>query len=282
MRRLKKILVGSRASRLARVQADLFARRASEKGVSVEFKFVSTNADSSKKNIRELGPQAFTKELDGALLSGEIDLAVHSLKDVEIELPAGLEVCYVFGRADARDCLVSKGGKKLPELAAGAKVGCSSARRVSELLHLRKDVAAKPIRGNVPTRVEKTGSEYDAVVLAVAGLQRLGLEGKIAQVFSIDEMVPAAGQGALGVVCRKGEDFGFRGGENFEECFLEREFARDLGACRNAVGAFCEKKEGGKFELAGLVYKNGKRLAPKFAGTKKQVFAQMSEWKSKL
>ncbi len=274
--------MGSRASTLAKIQAELFARRASEKGVSVEFKFVSTNADSSKKNICDLGPQAFTKELDDALLTGEIDLAVHSLKDVEIELPAGLEVCCAFGRADARDCLVSKGGKKLPELARGAAVGCSSARRVSELLHLRRDLAAKPIRGNVPTRVEKIGQGYDAVVLAVAGLQRLGLQDKIAQVFSIGEMVPAAGQGALGVVCRNGENFGFEGGENFEECFLEREFARDLGACRNAVGAFCEKKEGEEFELTGLVYKNGKRLAPKFVGAKKQVIEQTVEWKRKL
>ncbi len=265
---------------LARVQAELFAARAKALGTQVDLHFFSTKGDELfSKKISDLGPQAFTKELDDALLHGEIDLAVHSLKDVEIELPKGLEIACVFGRKDARDCLVSWEGKTLSQLPSGASVGCSSARRVFELARLRRDVVAKSIRGNVPTRVSKVGGEFDAVVLAVAGLQRLGgLESKISQIFSIDEMVPAAGQGALAVLCREGENFGLDSGENFEECFLEREFARGLGACRNPVGAFCEKRGNG-FALTGLAYKGEKRFVPKFEGTKGQVFGQLNEWK---
>ncbi|MFQ5406654.1 MAG: hydroxymethylbilane synthase [Candidatus Micrarchaeia archaeon] len=275
------IRIGSRTSTLAKIQTELFAKVLKEKGEGFRIKRVRTSADKSNKKIQDLGPNAFTKELDQALLTGEIDLAVHSLKDIEINLPKGLEICYIFGRNDARDCILSKNNEKLDELKQGAVIGCSSQRRVAELSHLRPDLITKPIRGNVPTRIEKLKSDFDAVVLAVAGLQRLGLENKISQTFEINEFVPAAGQGALGIVCRKGENFGFAGGKNFDECLLEREFARGLGACRNPVGAFC-KKNGEELELTGLRYKGNLRITPNFSGGKTSVVLQIREWKKEF
>ena len=145
------------------------------------------------------------KELETALESGAAHLAVHSLKDVPMELPAGFALAAVLDREDPRDAFVSNKVASLDELPQGALVGTSSLRRVSQLLALRPDLRVAPLRGNLDTRLRKLDEGgYDAIVLAAAGLMRLGLGDRIRARFAVDEMIPAAGQGALGLEIRSG------------------------------------------------------------------------------
>ena len=199
--------------------------------------------------LEEIGGQGvFVKDIERDLLDGAIDLAVHSLKDMPAETQPGLTIGAVLARADVRDALVSQGSRSLLELPPGARIGTDSQRRSLQLLALRPDLKIESVRGNVDTRVRKAeAGELDAVVLAVAGLARLALLERASQVFKVEEMLPAAGQGVLAVEVRadaealrgllaRVEDEATRAAADAERAFLRR-----LGAgCRLPVGAYGE------------------------------------------
>jgi hydroxymethylbilane synthase len=166
--------------------------------------FVTKGDRHLEKPLTEIGVQGlFVKELQRAMLSGEADLAVHSIKDMPFDVVDGLMIAAICERADPRDCLVANQYPNLQSLPAGAVVGTTSLRRQYQLLEKRPDLVVKSVRGNVGTRLSKLDAgEYDALILAAAGLQRLGFEGRITEYFSVETMIPAAGQGALGLECR--------------------------------------------------------------------------------
>jgi hydroxymethylbilane synthase len=199
--------IGTRASALALWQARHVAAAiaAQTDAPPVELVHISTEGDlRTDVPLWTVGGKAFfTKEIDRALLAREIDVAVHSLKDLATELEPGTELAAVLAREDPRDALVSRGGEALHELPPGARVGSSSLRRRAFLAHARRDLTVLELRGNVPTRIEKLRSgAYDAIVLATAGLKRLGLSGHITSHLSVDEFPPAVSQGAIGVCVR--------------------------------------------------------------------------------
>jgi hydroxymethylbilane synthase len=202
--------VGTRGSRLALWQADHVAARleASHAGLRVERVIVRTLGDRRPEaSLAEIGERGvFTREIEDALRKGSIDLAVHSLKDLPTRIAEGLELGAVLEREDPRDAFLSPVAPRLAALPEGARIGTSSLRRRAQLLALRADLKVLDLRGNVPTRLEKLErGECDAIVLARAGLLRLGLEGRIAEVFEPETLLPAVGQGAIGVQVRAGE-----------------------------------------------------------------------------
>jgi len=176
-------------------------------GRPVELVGVTTLGDVSKAQVTQIGGTGvFVSALREALLGGEVDLAVHSLKDLPTGPAAGIALAAVPPRDDPRDALVARDGAKLADLPPGARIGTGSPRRSSQLLALRGDLRCVPIRGNAGTRLGKvTGGELDAVVLAYAGLARIGCLGAVTQVFEPDEMLPLPGQGALAVECRNAD-----------------------------------------------------------------------------
>jgi len=200
------VKLGTRGSRLAQWQAEWVRDRLSTRGVTAQIVIIETRGDAEiDRPLHELeGKGFFTKEIEDALLAGRIDVAVHSLKDLPTQLPAGLALAAVPARHDARDALV--GGTRLADLAPGARVGTSSLRRVTQVLYLRPDLQVVPLRGNVPTRVRKveTRDGCDAALLALAGLERLGLGDRAAPIDPL-EVMPAPGQGALGLEIRAGD-----------------------------------------------------------------------------
>jgi hydroxymethylbilane synthase len=191
------------------------------------------------------GQGIFVKEIEQRLLTGEVDLAVHSLKDMPSETPTGLRIGAVLPREDARDALVARDGAGLAGLPEGARIGSDSRRRGAQLLALRPDLRIEGVRGNVDTRLRKVeAGEYDGVALALAGLRRLGLEGRITQVFETAEVVPAPGQGAIAIECRADDDDALALLAKVDDAATraatdaERAFLRVLGAgCRLPVGA---------------------------------------------
>jgi len=197
------VRIGTRGSRLARWQAEWVQARLADTGVRAEIVVLKTRGDAEvDRPLHELeGKGFFTKEIEEALLDGRIDVAVHSLKDLPTTLPAGLDLGAVPVRHDPREALV--GGSSLAALPAGARLGTSSLRRMTQVRYLRPDLEVVPLRGNVPTRVRKveTGEGLDAALLAVAGLERLGLGAKASAIDPLDVM-PAPGQGALGLEVR--------------------------------------------------------------------------------
>lgn len=205
------VRIATRASPLAVWQAEFVGARLREarRGLRVEVRKMVAAGDRVAGSLAGQGGGKgwFLKELEEALLRGEADLAVHSMKDVPIGLPAGLRMAAVLGREDARDGVVfrEEGGGGLRELAAGGgRVGTGSLRRGCQLRAGFAGVSVVDVRGNVNTRLEKlAGGEFDAVVLAVAGLKRLGLEGRIGEYLPAEVCLPAAGQGALGIECRE-------------------------------------------------------------------------------
>lgn len=203
---MNSLRIGSRGSTLALWQARFVqSELARRHRVSAEVVVIKTSGDRfPQAAVGQIGLKGvFIKELEDALLEGKVDLAVHSMKDVPTENPAGLAFCAILPREDVRDCLIARDAKKFVALARGARVGTSSLRRQSQLRHLRPDLNVLDLRGNVDTRLRKLEEgQYDAVVLAKAGLDRLGWSAKISDVFSPDLMLPAVGQGALGVECR--------------------------------------------------------------------------------
>ncbi|MCA9806150.1 MAG: hydroxymethylbilane synthase, partial [Cyanobacteria bacterium HKST-UBA02] len=200
--------VGTRASKLARLQTDLVVGRIAEgfPSETVEIVTISTGGDRNRSvPIADLGVRGvFVKELEDALLAGEVDFVVHSLKDMPSDLPDGLCLVAVLNREDRRDVLVSRDGLSLAKLPPKSRVATSSRRRAAQIKAVRDDLEFVDIRGNVPTRIEKMqAGQCDAMVLAAAGLTRLGLDEHISEAFAIDVCTPAAGQGALALECRE-------------------------------------------------------------------------------
>src|SRR5262252_8793867 len=193
------LIIASRGSQLALWQARWVAARLAETGVETRIEIIKTTGDKiTNVPLAKVGTKGlFTKEIEEALLEGRADLAVHSLKDLPTELPAGLVLAAIPEREDPRDAIL---GKRLDELAPGAKVGTSSLRRAAQLRRLRPDLAIESVRGNLDTRVRKLEEgQYDAIVLAAAGLKRLGWGDKIAEILPADVMCSAVGQGALAI-----------------------------------------------------------------------------------
>lgn len=238
----KKIVIGTRSSKLALWQAGFVADCLKKEypGLEVEMKLMTTKGDKIlDAPLAKIGGKGlFTKELEQEMLEGGIDLAVHSLKDMPTEVPKGLVIAAITKRADPGDAVVSLKYGHFADLPEGAKVGTSSLRRKAQLLHARPDLNIQDLRGNVNTRLRKLEEEnFDAIVLAVAGLTRLGFKDRIAEVMPREIMLPAVGQGALAIEAR-GDD-----AEILEMlAFLNDE---DMVACAKGERAFLAKVEGG-------------------------------------
>jgi len=203
---MKTLVIGSRGSQLALWQAHHIAGRLKARGVKTRIEIIRTTGDhlQTASLAQSGGKGLFTKEIEDALLDGSIDLAVHSLKDLPTDTPAGLAIAAIPERESPFDAMV---GSTLANLPWGARVGTSSNRRGAQLRILRPDLDIQPIRGNVDTRLRKQKiGEFHAILLAAAGLRRLGLEHEMAQVFSAEEICPAPGQGALAVETRDADD----------------------------------------------------------------------------
>ena len=202
------IIIGTRESKLALWQAEYVKRRLEEKypELTVALKKMTTKGDQIlDAPLAKIGGKGlFTKELEDAMLEGEVDIAVHSLKDMPTEVPSGLIISAITKRFDVGDAIVSSKYEALADLPKGAKVGTSSLRRKAQLLHERPDLDIHDLRGNVGTRLDKLESEnFDAVILAVAGLKRLGFGDRITEVIDQKIMLPAVGQGALAIETRE-------------------------------------------------------------------------------
>ncbi|HEX3999843.1 MAG TPA: hydroxymethylbilane synthase [Pirellulales bacterium] len=199
------IRIGTRSSPLARWQAQWVSDALVDAGRRTELVPITTRGDVQQlAPVEQLGTRGvFTKELQRALLANEIDVAVHSLKDLPTEAVPGLILAAVPKRETPLDVVVSRDGSTLTELPAGARIGTGSLRRQSQLLHLRPDLSVSQVRGNVDTRLRKLDEgQFDALILAEAGLRRLGLAHRVTQVLGPDQMLPAVGQGALGLETR--------------------------------------------------------------------------------
>ncbi|HZN47186.1 MAG TPA: hydroxymethylbilane synthase [Ramlibacter sp.] len=202
---VSQFTIATRESRLALWQAEHVKALLEQRGHQIALLGMTTKGDQIlDRSLSKVGGKGlFVKELEVALEEGRADLAVHSLKDVPMDLPEGFELACVMEREDPRDAFVSNKYQQLSELPQGAVVGTSSLRRVVLLRALRPDLTIEPLRGNLDTRLRKLDDgQYDAIVLASAGLKRLGLGARIRQVFEAGEMLPAAGQGALGIESR--------------------------------------------------------------------------------
>lgn len=251
----RTFLVGTRGSRLALRQTEiaLEALAAASPGITFETHTIQTSGDTSTASLSEIGGRGvFVIEIERALLAGEIDVAVHSLKDLPSEETPGLTIAAVLPREDPRDVLVTRGNVPLDELASGARIGTGSPRRAAQLLALRPDITVADIRGNVDTRLRKVESgEYDGIVLAAAGLARLGWLDRATQVFAPEQMLPSVGQGALAVQVRTddaealtainaADDYATRAAVT-----AERAFERRLGGgCHAAIAAYATLARG--------------------------------------
>lgn len=260
------VRIASRGSELALWQARAVesALRAADPAMRVEIQVVRTTGDRILDvPLARIGDRGlFTKEIDEALLRGEADLAVHSLKDVPTRLPEGLVIAAVTRREDPRDVLLARGGgiAGLEDLPAGARVGTSSLRRRAQLRALRPDLEVVDLRGNLNTRLAKLDAgEYDAVLLAAAGVRRLGWEARISAFLDTDGWLPAVGQGALAVVTRASDAAlldrvrVLHDADTADATAAERAFLRALeGGCQIPIGALGTLM-GGTLTLSGLV-----------------------------
>src|SRR5580698_5810338 len=203
---MKHLRIGTRGSLLAKWQAEFVRKQIFQfSGIEGEIIIIKTTGDKMQQSaLSQIGGKGiFIKELEDALLDESIDIAVHSVKDIPTEVPPGMSFPAICRREDVRDCLVSGNGATLASLRQGARVGTGSLRRQAQLRHARPDLDVRDLRGNVDTRLRKVESgEYDAVMLAKAGLDRLGWAHRITEVFAPDVFLPAVGQGAIGVQCR--------------------------------------------------------------------------------
>ena len=251
--------IGSRESRLAVIQSELVAGHLRARGVDAPLVTMKTTGDVIlDRSLDQIGGKGlFVKELDRALRRGESDLSVHSCKDLPMEVPEDLPIVGFSRREDPRDALVLPAGET--EWDRSRPVGCSSRRRMLQLEQLYPDVTFRGVRGNVLTRLAKLdGGEYGALILAAAGLKRLGLESRISRYFEPEEMIPAAGQGILCIQGRPGVDYspleGFLDEEAGRCARAERAFVRELdGGCSSPIAAFA-RQEGDSLTLRGLYY----------------------------
>jgi len=252
---VRALRIGTRGSALALWQANYVRDElAARQRVNAEIIIIQTSGDKFQTSaFGAIGLKGvFIKELEEALLDGRVDLAVHSMKDVPTELPKGLQISAITKRDDVRDCLVANAGDTLARLPAGARVGTSSLRRQSQLRHHRRDLNVRELRGNVDTRLRKlVAGEFDAIILAKAGLDRLGLGGRATEVLDPHVMLPAVGQGALGIETRADDvetigivqDFS---DEETRPCVeAERALLAELqGGCQVPLGAWARIVEG--------------------------------------
>ena len=257
----KTLRLGTRGSQLALWQSNWIKSKLEVLGYSVELITIKTEGDLIPGSLVKIGGQGlFTKQLQVALLENQIDFAVHSLKDLPTETHPDLFLAAVPKREDPRDVLLSIDNRQLSELPANAIVGTGSVRRAAQILHARPDLQVKDIRGNVETRIRKLNeSEYDAIILARAGLVRLELDHHITEVFDKSTLMPAVGQGALGVEIRRHDAetlaavSQLRDDESFPAVLAEREMLRNLqGGCLAPIGAWTTVTEG-QLKLEGVV-----------------------------
>lgn len=268
------LVLATRRSQLALTQSRAFASTllAAARGddLSIDELHIVTSGDKTQdKPLQDIGGKGlFIKELEEALLDGRAHFAVHSIKDVPAELAPNLVIACVPAREDPRDVLVTKSGATLAELPAGARVGTSSLRRALAVREARPDLVIEPIRGNVDTRLRKvTEGPYDAVVLALAGLKRLGWEARATEILSTELSLPAIGQGALGIECREDDEAtrAVLAKVAHEETAIavaaERAVMASVeGNCRTPVAAFAERK-GDRMALRALLAEpDGTRL----------------------
>ncbi len=266
----RQLRIGARGSPMALHQAALVRDRliAAHPGLgatgAVEIVAIRTTGDRVQdRRLAEIGGKGlFTKEIEEALLSGAIDLAVHSLKDMETWLPDGLEIGCVLARDDPRDALLSRAAARLADLPAGARIGTASLRRQAQLLRRRPDLSVIPIRGNVNTRLDKLAAgEFDAIVLALCGLERLGKAGLANEILPTEIMLPAVGQGALAIERRAGDDrlqvlLNPLHDPDTAACIgAERAMLAALdGSCRTPIAALAER-HGDRLTIEGLLLK---------------------------
>jgi hydroxymethylbilane synthase len=263
-----RLRIGSRGSQLALWQANHISALLRERGHEVEIEIIHTTGDKiTGVALAKVGTKGmFTKEIEEALAAGRVDLAVHSLKDLPTELPKGFELASITKREDPRDAFCSRKYLKIEDLPRGARVGTSSLRRQAQLKAIRPDLQIHPLRGNVDTRLGKLEQdEWDAIILASAGLRRLGKTELIRQIIPAETMCPAAGQGALGIEIRRGD-------EKIRELlkFLDDPATRAAttcerallsylgGGCQVPIGAFAQvrtsaNREGHEFRDTGPV-----------------------------
>src|SRR6202051_5173110 len=251
---MSKLRIGSRGSQLALWPANHISALLSARGHEIEIEIIHTTGDKiTDVALAMVGTKGmFTKEIEEALAAGRVDLTVHSLKDLPTELPPGFEIAAITERQDPRDAFCSRHYARFQDLPKGARVGTSSLRRQAQLKAVRPDLDIHPLRGNVDTRLHKLeAGEYDAIILAAAGLYRLGKTELVRQVISADAMCPAAGQGALGIEIRAGDavtrehltfldDAAARATTTCERALLNKLG----GGCQVPIGAFAEVRNG--------------------------------------
>lgn len=258
------IKIGTRGSKLALTQANFVADslKKTASGVTAEICIIKTSGDIMQDvSLLKIGGKGvFVQEIEDALLSGTIDLAVHSMKDVPTEIPAGLTFAAIIQREDVRDILVSKNNTKMEFMPRGARIGTGSMRRSAQLLAILPDLTIVSLRGNLETRLKKIETEnLHGVILAAAGMKRMGFAEKISQYLPVETMLPAVGQGALGLEIRDSDDelkkilVKINHVPTYTEVTSERSFLRHLGGgCRLPIAAL-GKVEGDKLLLEGLV-----------------------------
>lgn len=272
----KEVKIGTRGSKLALFQTNWVKSELVKKNpyLNVEIIKIKTKGDKIQEvPLAKIGGKGlFVKEIEEALIHRKIDFAVHSIKDVPTELPKGLHLSAITNREDPRDVLISRTGTSLKDLPAGSKIGTSSLRRQIQLLHFRSDFTIIPLRGNLDTRLKKLCTmELEAIVVAYAGIKRLGFENMVTEILPIEISLPAIGQGSLGIETRIGdeeieEEIKFL---NHEESFIsitaERAFLKRLGGgCQVPIAAF-GRVEDGKLKLDGMVGSpDGKRIIRKY------------------
>ena len=251
---MSTLRIGSRGSKLALWQANHIAALLRSGGHNIEIEIIHTTGDKiTDVALAQVGTKGmFTKEIEEALAAGQVDLAVHSLKDLPTGLPPGFEIAAITQREDARDAFCSVHHATIQDLPQGARVGTSSLRRQAQMMAVRADLDLHPLRGNVDTRLRKLEEgQYDAIILAAAGLNRLGKTEHIKQIIPVDVMCPAAGQGALAIEIRSGDiatrellafldDSAARAATTCERALL----SALGGGCQVPIGAFADVRNG--------------------------------------
>ena len=272
---MARLRIGSRGSQLALWQANHISAQLRARGHDVEIEVIHTTGDKiTDVPLAQVGTKGgfgkgiFTKEIEEALAAGRVDLAVHSLKDLPTEHSPGFEIAAITARQDPRDAFCSRLYSKIEDLPQNARVGTSSLRRQAQLKAIRPDLDIHPLRGNVDTRLRKLDQgEYDAIILASAGLKRLGKTESIKQIFSAEIMCPAAGQGALGIEIREGDSatlqyLGFLNDDAARTATTcERALLNRLGGgCQVPIGALAELRNGNLHLDAVVADPNGSNL----------------------
>ena len=268
----KCIRIGTRRSKLAKVQAQWVADRLLQVHQNLKIKLVEVVTTGDKvldTNLSLLpGKGVFVKEIEDQLLARKIDLAVHSMKDLPTEFPKGLTIGAVTTRLDPRDVLITRLNRNLEDLPQGAKIGTGSPRRKSQLFNCRSDLKVIDIRGNIDTRLRKAETpDFDGIILAAAGLIRMGWQEQIQQYFNYDVMIPAVGQGALGIEARTNDEEILKLIEALNDSSTEitvnaeRAFLAGMGGgCQMPLGAYCREERGQLIMQAFFATPDGKKL----------------------